>query len=131
MAGSAAKILVVEDDPLLRDLYFELLKDEGYDVVAAPDGQVGFDEIKKGGYDLVLLDVMLPKMDGLQILREVSQAKPPFSIGPVVLLTNLGQDNIVKEAFEHGAAGYLIKSSFTPDQVLHEVRTFLANSKKA
>lgn len=126
-----ARILVVEDDPLLRDLYYELLKDEGYEVTAAADGEVGFDEIKKGGYDLVLLDVMLPKMDGLQILRETSQANPPFKIGPIVLLTNLGQDNIVKEAFEHGAAGYLIKSSFTPDQVLHEVRTFLAGTHKA
>lgn len=126
---SAQKILVVEDDQLLRDLYFELLRDEGFDVTACADGELGFNEIKKGGYQLVLLDVMLPKMDGLQILKEVSQHKDKFHIGPIVLLTNLGQDNIVKEAFEYGAAGYLIKSSFTPDQVLHEVRTFLAGSK--
>lgn len=122
------KILLVEDDQLLRDLYNELLRDEGFDVTACADGEEGFNEIKKGGYNLVLLDVMLPKMDGLQILKEISKSNGGYKIGPVVLLTNLGQDNIVKEAFEHGAAGYLIKSSFTPDQVLHEVRTFLASA---
>lgn len=126
---TSQKILVVEDDQLLRDLYYELLRDEGFDVTACADGELGFNEIKKGGYQLVLLDVMLPKMDGLQILKEVFTHKGQYSVGPIVLLTNLGQDNIVKEAFEYGAAGYLIKSSFTPDQVLHEVRTFLASVK--
>jgi DNA-binding response OmpR family regulator len=83
----------------------------------------------QGGYDLVLLDIMLPKMDGLQILKGLKEKNILSKNGPVVMLTNLGQDNIVKEGFELGASGYLIKSALTPDQVLHEVHTFLGGKQ--
>lgn len=121
----AQKILVVEDDEFLRELYDELLKGEGYDVSLAPDGELGLQQITAGGFDLVLLDIMLPKMDGLEILRHVKATPPKQKNGPVVLLTNLGQDSIIKEGFSLGAAGYLIKSAMNPDQVLSEVKVFL------
>ena len=119
------KILVIEDDEFLRELYDELLKGEGYDVALAVDGEQGLAQISAGGFDLVLLDIMLPKMDGLEILRHVKAAPPKQKNGPVVLLTNLGQDSIIKEGFALGAAGYLIKSAMNPDQVLSEVKVFL------
>jgi DNA-binding response OmpR family regulator len=121
----AQRILVVEDDQFLRELYDELLKEEGYDVDLAADGQEGHDKILSGGYDLVLLDIMLPKMDGLEILRQVKDKHPTKPNGPTVLLTNLGQESIIKEGFNLGASGYLIKSAMNPDQVLSEVRVFL------
>ena len=121
----AQRILVVEDDQFLRDLYDDLLREEGYDVELAPDGQEGLDKILKGGYNLILLDIMLPKMDGLEILRQVKEKKPEQPNGPTVLLTNLGQDSIIKEGFNLGASGYLIKSAMNPDQVLSEVKVFL------
>lgn len=124
----AQKILVVEDDEFLRELYEELLKGEGYEVSLAVDGQEGLDKLSAGGFDLVLLDIMLPKMDGLEILRHVKEKPPAAKNGPVVLLTNLGQDSIIKEGFSLGASGYLIKSAMNPDQVLSEVKVFLNKS---
>lgn len=124
----AQKILVVEDDEFLRELYEELLKGENYDVTLAVDGEEGLSSISKGGFDLVLLDIMLPKMDGLEILRRVKNTPPAVKNGPVVLLTNLGQDSIIKEGFALGASGYLIKSAMNPDQVLSEVQVFLNKS---
>lgn len=120
------RILVVEDDKLLKDLYVELLRGEGFIAESAVDGQEGLDKIQAGGYDLILLDIMLPKKDGLTILEELKQSPPAVLNGPIVILTNLGQDEAIKRALNSGAAGYLIKSALTPDQVLHEVRTFLA-----
>lgn len=121
----AQKILVVEDDEFLRELYDELLKGEGYEVTLAVDGEQGLSNISQGGFDLVLLDIMLPKMDGLEILRNLKSKPPAQKNGPVVLLTNLGQDSIIKEGFSLGASGYLIKSAMNPDQVLSEVKVFL------
>ena len=124
----AQRILVVEDDQFLRELYNELLRDEGYDVDLAPDGEEGLAKILKGGYDLVLLDIMLPKIDGLEVLRRVKKQTAEKPNGAVVLLTNLGQDSIIKEGFNLGASGYLIKSAMNPDQVLAEVKVFLNKS---
>lgn len=121
----AQRILVVEDDEFLRELYDELLKGEGYEVTLAVDGEQGLTQITEGGFDLVLLDIMLPKMDGLEILRNVKNKPPKLKNGPTVLLTNLGQDSIIKEGFALGASGYLIKSAMNPDQVLSEVKVFL------
>jgi CheY-like chemotaxis protein len=120
-----AKILIVEDDQFLRDLYNELLTEAGYEITLAQDGEEGLEKASVGGFDLVLLDIMLPKMDGLEVLRRLKENKPKFPNGPVVLLTNLGQDAIIKEGFSLGATGYIIKSAMTPDQVLDEVKVFL------
>lgn len=124
----AKKILVVEDDQFLRDLYKELLVEEGYDTDLAEDGEVGFEKMHNGGYDLILLDIMLPKIDGLEAMRRLKNKPPKSPNGPIVLLTNLGQDSIIKEGFNLGASGYLIKSSMNPDQVLSEVKVFLVKS---
>lgn len=125
------KILVVEDDLFLRDLYCELLRDEGFYVDSASDGPEGFTKIKQGGWDLVLLDIILPKMDGLEIMRRLKEDPPKKPNGPIVFLTNLGKDEPIKEGFRLGGAGYLIKSQFTPDQVLSEIKNFLAKSKES
>jgi len=124
------KILVVEDDLFLRDLYCELFQDEGFFVDSASDGPEGFAKMKKGGWDIVLLDIVLPKMDGLEIMRRLRDDPPKNPNGPVVFLTNLGKDEPIKEGFRLGGVGYLIKSQFTPDQVLAEIKNFLAKSKE-
>jgi len=121
----AQRILVVEDDEFLRQLYQELLSEEGYEVLLSSDGEDGLAKLEEGGLDLILLDIMLPKMDGLEVLRQLKSKKPKLPNGPVVLLTNLGQDSIIKEGFTLGASGYLIKSAMNPDQVLSEVKVFL------
>ncbi|HEX7455904.1 MAG TPA: response regulator [Candidatus Nanoarchaeia archaeon] len=121
----AQRILVVEDDQFLRELYDELLREEGYEVDLSTDGEEGLSKMLKGGYDLVLLDIMLPKVDGLEVLRRVGKQRPEKPNGSIVLLTNLGQDSIIKEGFDLGASGYLIKSAMNPDQVLSEIKVFL------
>lgn len=120
------RILIVEDDQFIRELYNEILQAEGYSTALAVDGEEGLAKVMMGGWDLILLDVMLPKKDGLQILRDSKASPPKAPNGPIVVLTNLGSEDVIKQAFALGAAGYLIKSSMNPDQVLLEVKNFLS-----
>lgn len=124
MDNQQKKILIVEDDQFLREFYQELLTAEGYTIDTAPEGEMGLSKIQNNTYDLVLLDLMLPKKDGVQILRDL-KASPPKSPQTIVVLTNLGQDTVIRECFSLGANGYLIKSALNPDQVLTEVRSYL------
>lgn len=129
MNNEQKRILVVEDDQFLREFYQELLQGEGFIVDVAADGDSASLKIQQGGYDLVLLDIMLPKKDGLQILRDYSLSPPKEKNGPIVVLTNLGQDVVIKQAFSLGAAGYMIKSALNPNQVLAEIQSYLKNSR--
>lgn len=119
------KILIIEDDEFLREFYQELLASEGFLVDIAADGEVGLTKLQQGGWSFVLLDIMLPKMDGIEILRQVKTQGTKEKNGPIVMLTNLGTDSVVNQAFSLGASGYLIKSAMNPDQVLSEIHTFL------
>ena len=118
------RILIIEDDQDVRELYSEVLRDEGFEVAEAVDGQSGLAKVLAGAYDLVLLDIMLPKFDGLEILKTVKEKAEVKGI-PVILLTNLGREAIIKEGFSLGADGYLIKSEHTPEEIVDEVRKFL------
>ncbi len=119
-----AKILVVEDDQLLRDLYVENLKNEGYIVDVATDGEEGLLKIKGGGWDLVLLDIILPKLDGIEVMRQLKKLNPLPKKPIILFLTNLDKDSDIKEALTLGD-GYLIKSQLTPDDLLKEIRSYL------
>lgn len=119
------RVLIVEDDQFLREFYQELLESEGMLVEPAAEGESAVNKIHEGGYDLILLDIMLPKKDGLQILKETKTNPPLKPNGPIVVLTNIGQDAIIKNCFEAGAAGYMIKSALNPDQVLQEIHNYL------
>jgi DNA-binding response OmpR family regulator len=120
--------LVIEDEKYLRELYVEILADEGFSVASASDGEEGLNAINAGGYDLILLDIMLPKLDGLKILEAVQKNPPVNMSGNIIVLSNLGQDSVVAAALALGAKGYMIKSDYTPDQVVNEVKNFLKNN---
>lgn len=124
------KILIVEDDQFLREFYQELLGTEGYLIDVAADGEVAWEKIYDGGFDLIMLDIMLPKKDGLQILKQLRNEPPKTQNGKIVILTNLGQDAIIKQCFDNGAAGYLVKSAMNPDQVLTEIHSHLNAANK-
>ncbi len=126
--NSSKRILIVEDDQFLREFYQELLQSEGFQVDMAGDGEMASQKAHQGGFNLILLDIMLPKKDGLQILRELKLQPPQNPNGPIVVLTNLGQDAIIKQCFDLGAAGYLIKSAMNPDQVIAEVNSYLSKN---
>ncbi len=124
MNPTAKKILLVEDEDFIRDLYTRQLTKAGFSVKSAVDGQSGLTSLKSEPFDLLLLDIMLPGMNGLQVLREF-KTQNPNSPMITILLTNLGQEAVIKEGFELGAQAYLIKASYTPDQVVNEVKNAL------
>jgi len=119
------KILIVEDDFFIRELYQRQLLKEGYLVEVAVDGAEGLVKANDFRPHLILLDIMLPKLNGLDLLRTI-KTKPETKDIPVILLTNLGQESVIKEGFTLGAEGYLIKSAYTPSQIIEEVKNFLA-----
>lgn len=120
-----AKILLVDDDLYIRDLYEEILKDAGYEVETAVDGIAGLAKINQGGYDLILLDVMMPKLDGIGVLATLQEKPPQTPSGPIVLLTNLSSDPVVKDALNRGAKSYIVKSDLTPEDFLARIKQFI------
>lgn len=124
MNPQSKKILLVEDEDFIRDLYVRQLTKAGFLIKSAADGQTGLNLLKSETFDLLLLDIMLPGMNGLQLLREF-KTQNPNSPMITILLTNLGQEAVIKEGFELGAQAYLIKASYTPDQVVNEIRNVL------
>lgn len=113
------RILVVDDDEYIRDLYEEILKDAGFTVDIAVDGQDGYQKIAKNAYDLVLLDVMMPKLDGIEVMRKLKAAKISQ---PIALLTNLAHDPVMKESKALGARAYLVKADLNPEQLVAKVK---------
>lgn len=120
-----AKILIVEDDQALRELYVQILTEEGYEVSQAADGQAGLDALSKGGYDLALLDIVMPKLDGISVLTKLADNPPATPNKKIVILSNLGKDDVIGQAMELGASGYMIKSDYTPDKIISQVKNFL------
>ncbi len=121
----ARKILLIEDNPYIKELYIEVLQNAGYEVDNAEDGISGVDKIKYGGYDLVLLDMVMPKANGLEVIKAASQNPPSVKNGPIILLTNLTKDAMVQEALNKGASSYVVKSDITPGQLIETVKKFL------
>lgn len=128
----AKKILLVEDEPFVRDLYETVLKRAGYELDSAVDGQMALDFLARGtAYDLVLLDIMLPKVTGMEVLKKMRESGSTTEDIPVYMLTNLGDENIVKEAQRLGASGYLLKARYLPKEILEEVNKFFVKSGSA
>lgn len=120
------KILIVEDDKYIRDLYFEILSGEGFSVDTAEDGEIGYKKIYQGGYDLVLLDIRLPKMDGLMILQKIHSETPPLHKNNcIIVLSNIGQETVIAKAITLGAKGYMVKADYTTAEVVNKVKGFL------
>ena len=118
------KVLVVDDEPAVRETYNKEFTNSGFKVVVAADGEEGLLKAGEEIPDLILLDVMLPKMSGIDVLKNLKNNHLTKAI-TVLLLTNLGEETIIKEGFEIGADGYLLKVSYTPSQVVEECRKFL------
>ena len=117
----ANKILIIEDDKFLRELISQKLLKEGYDIIEAMDGEKGIEKIKKEQPDLVLLDLILPGIDGFEILAKI-KADPKISKIPVIILSNLGQKTDIQKGLEMGAVDYLIKAHFTPTEIVEKIR---------
>lgn len=119
------RILLIEDDEFLRDLYVDILSSEGYKIETAIDGQEGYEKIKKGDWNLILLDVILPKLNAFEMLKKLDTDDPSISKRPIVLLTNLEIDTTIQEILKN-VKGYLIKSEYTPEQFIEQIRRYLS-----
>ncbi|PIZ94868.1 MAG: response regulator [Candidatus Magasanikbacteria bacterium CG_4_10_14_0_2_um_filter_37_12] len=117
-------ILLVEDDTFLGNIYKTKFEMEGFKVTHVENGQDGFDTAKKKKPDLILLDILLPKMDGFVVLTKLKADSLTKEI-PVILLTNLGQKDDVEKGLEMGAADYLIKAHFKPSETVAKVKKVL------
>ena len=120
------KVLLIEDDLFLRDIYLDFLTDEGFEVVSAVDGEEGFEKLKQGGWDIVLVDDNLPKMMGIDILRGAKKIDPkPFK--KIAFLTNEAAPNQVEDERLQLCDAYLVKSEYSPEQLIDKIKEVLAS----
>jgi DNA-binding response OmpR family regulator len=117
-------VLIIEDEQALLDSYAEVLTNEGYNPVKCTDGYKGLEVLKKdhSSIDIILLDLMMPGMDGLEVLRTMSEDKEGYGSCPIIILTNMTSEKVIKEAFDLGASSYLIKSELEYSDLVSEIQ---------
>jgi len=124
MDNKNTKILIVEDDSFLLNMYADKFRAENFDVSVADNGQKAVKLTKEEMPDLILLDIMLPKMNGFEVLEKIKVDAKTKNI-PVILLTNLSQKEEVKKGLDLGARDFLIKAHFMPNEVVDKVKEIL------
>ncbi|MDP3935217.1 MAG: response regulator [Candidatus Giovannonibacteria bacterium] len=124
------KVLIVDDDAFLLDMYSIKFKESGFLVEIAKNGEEALEKAKSSNPDVILLDIVMPKMDGFDVLREIKKE----NIAPnaaIFILTNLGQKEDVDRGLKLGANDYIVKAHFTPSEVVNKVRNFLGPKQPA
>ena len=124
---SSANLLLVEDDHFIRSMYQKKLSSEGFTVIEAVDGKEALEKASTTPLDLIMLDIMLPKLGGWEVLAELKKDSRTKDI-PVLMLTNIGSKPDVERALEMGAVDYLIKAHFIPSEVVSKIRNLLKES---
>ena len=128
--NSGNKILIVEDDKFLRDLIIKKLKTEGYETVFAVGGEDGLKKAEEEKPALVLLDLILPGIDGFEVLKQMkSHSSDAIKKIPVIILSNLGQRDDVERGINLGAIDFLIKAHFTPGEIIDKIKQVLKEKK--
>ncbi len=118
-----SRIVIIEDEALIRDLLEMKLKEEGFEVLSAEDGEKGLELIEKERPDLIILDIVMPKKTGFEVLEEMK--KKGLSDIPVIVISNSGQPVELSEAQKMGASDWLIKTEFDPQEVLEKVKKYI------
>ena len=116
-----SKILLIEDDKFLRELIIQKLGREGFEATEAPEGEAGLTKMKEERPDLVLLDLILPGIDGFEVLAELKKDEALRQI-PVIIISNSGQPAEIEKAKELGVRDWLVKTEFDPQEVLEKVK---------
>ena len=122
------KILLIEDDPFLLSMYATKFELQGFQIISADDGEKALKAASKEKPDIILLDVLLPKMDGFEVLAELKKNAATKDI-PVILLTNLSQRDDLEKGLALGAVDYLIKAHFMPTEVVEKIVKILGEKK--
>jgi len=125
----AIKILLAEDDIQLIDMYRRKFEIEGFNVRFAEDGQEAIDILKEWKPDVVLLDIMMPKVNGLDVLKFIKE-KEGYSDIITIILTNLGNESTAEEIYKLGATEYIVKAEMTPLEVSNKVKELIKYYKK-
>jgi len=115
------KILFVEDESALQKTFGDILKQGGYEMISALNGEIGFNLAKAKKPDLILLDLVLPKMHGFEVLKKLKE-EPETKEIPVIVLTNLEGMEDVGQAVKLGAAAYLVKAQYTIEEVMEKIK---------
>lgn len=118
------KVLIIEDDKFLRDLLYKKLTEDNFSVATALDGEEGLKKIQEENPNLVLLDLILPGINGFEVLKKTKE-NPATKEIPVIVLSNLGQKEDVERAKKLGAEDYLIKAHFTLEEIVNKIRKYL------
>jgi len=121
------KILIIEDDSLIVKVYSTRLKSSGHQVFASKDGEEGLELAKKVVPDVILLDLMLPKLSGLEVLTELKR-NPKTAKAFIIIYSNLGKEKEIQEAKALGAAEFITKADSTPQQVVAKIESYLKNN---
>ena len=116
------RILIVEDDNFVAEVYFAKLTEMGYEAILAQNGEEGLAALKNNKADLILLDILMPVMNGVEMLEEIKKNEEWQNI-PVILLTNVGEKESIQKVRNMGVKNYLIKSHFTPAEVIEKIET--------
>jgi DNA-binding response OmpR family regulator len=117
-------LLLIEDDVLLTDMYTRKLEHEGFKVIKALNGEAGLRAVYEEDIDLILLDLLLPRIQGIEVLETLKQNEKSKDI-PVIALTNLAKEDLKQKAMELGAKEFLIKAQQDPDEVVEAIRRVL------
>lgn len=122
------KILLVDDDQFLLDMYSLKFKESGFDIDVAMSGQEALDKIKQNKYSVILLDIVMPTLDGFEVLQRIK--KDNLAEGAIIIvLSNLGQKEDIERGMQLGAQDYVIKAHFTPREVVEKVNQHLGKKK--
>lgn len=125
-----SKILIADDDAFLIKIYSTHLQQDGHEVITCTDGQSALEQAISQEPDVILLDIMLPRMNGLDVLEEIRSSRQTKST-PVICLSNLNQDEDQKAALDLGANEFLIKAKLTPSQIIEVVHKYLKAPKSS
>ncbi|MFA5086992.1 MAG: response regulator [Candidatus Paceibacterota bacterium] len=120
----AKKILIIEDDKFLRELMVRKLSSLQFDVVSAVDGEDGLEKIKSEMPNVVLLDLILPGINGFEVL-ERAKKDPATAKVPIIILSNLGQSEDIEKGLKLGAQDFLVKAHFTPQEIVNKLKSIL------
>ena len=123
------KVLIAEDDKFISEVYVTKLVSEGYEVFLAENGDKALKIAKSEVPDLILLDIFMPNMNGVEVLKKM-RTDPDLKNVDVIVLTNANEKDFVKQALDEGALDYLIKSHYTPDEVVLKIKQILSKTKK-
>ncbi|MCD6115003.1 response regulator [bacterium] len=122
MSAKKKKILLVEDEPLIQDIYLKKLKEAGFDVTCVFDAEEAKKILRKRSFHLIILDIILPKEDGLSFLKKLRKEKNNI---PVIIFSNLEGENYFDEAKKYKVKDYIIKANYTPSEIVQKIQQII------